>query len=119
IICLRLNPEISSLPDPAKIASHRRMVVSTGKKRSSVERKKSPRYVSRSISETRKILLYFRKAESMRSKAVGGGIATVPSPEPDKRTVLESNRCMFRLVIGPRFLKHPRNHLFEGRVLNA
>src|SRR5947209_10475216 len=80
------------------------MVVTIGRKRRTVPRRKSPRYVSRSMSEMRRILTYLRyRARATGSRAgASTGLMVVPSP-------------VQRLA----FLEHAGNSLIERRILHA
>src|SRR4051812_8363432 len=80
------------------MACHNRIVVIIGKKRRSVPRKKSPRYVMRSMSETRRIFVYLRSVHRTRPASV----------------------CvMVGLVASASLLEDMGDHLVQRRILNA
>src|SRR5438132_14304112 len=78
-----------------------------GRNRKTVPRRKSPRYVNRSISEMRKMLKYFRTPWSS-PKGCRSSASTAPS-----------DRLMAGLLVRAALLENAGNDLVERRVLHA
>src|SRR5579871_566223 len=98
------------------------MVVTMGRKRRIVARKKSPRYVIRSISETRMILVYLRSPR-MRKEPGEPRSARTPSSGRSTNSVGVGNAGSAGVVSGfmvdTSFLKDAGNHLIKRRILDA
>src|SRR5947207_1072055 len=82
------------------------MVVTIGRKRRNVDRKKSPRYVIRSMREMRTMRLYLRRPS--RGRRAGGARMGPPS-------AVGSNG----LMLGVSLLEDAGDDLVERRVLHA
>src|ERR671916_2217685 len=93
------------------------MVVSIGRKRSTVPSRKSPRYVIRSTSEARKILKYLRKVAPWP----GSGVAR-PVPADGLTGRVEGASTSARdsggVMAGAGLLEDAGDDLFERRVLD-
>src|SRR6266852_2692805 len=104
------------------MACQSKIVVTMGMKRRMVARKKSPRYVIRSISATRRILVYLRNprtAEIRNAKSeiriwdLGFGISALGVSNSG------STGFVLGFMVNTSFLKDTCNHLVQRRILDA